>query len=145
MAADKRVTRALYAAFIALAAAFIVTSVVDVAKVLFGREATGAARPHVSAACADAVAALASAVDRAAAAAAAAPEPRDAERAYSDAKKPEWDPERRDALSGPCRGDPNGPAALAAVARFDRAAEAWIRRRATELSPVRREVDSFIR
>ena len=39
----------------------------------------------------------------------------------------------------------DSPEAVAAVARLDRVAESAIRRQSSELAPVRREVDSFIR
>ena len=138
--ANKRVTRAVYASFITLAAAFIAVSVYDVAIALFGKQE----RPHVSAACGVGLRALVDAVDRAAGAAAAAANPDDARRRYAEAKNPEWSA-RKDEITRTCEADPNGAAALAAVARLDRAAETWIQRKGAELSPVRHEVDSFIR
>lgn len=133
-------TRAVYAAFITLTAVFVVVSVYDVANALFGN----ASRPRVSAACGEGLRALADAVDRSAATAAGAASAEDARRRYAEGKNPEWS-SRKDEITRTCEADPHGPPALAAVARLDRAAEAWIQRKGSELSPVRHEVDSFIR
>ncbi|MBX3185441.1 MAG: hypothetical protein KF819_00440 [Labilithrix sp.] len=142
-------TRAVYAVFVALAAAFIVSSTVQIARAVFGgsaadRRAEGSA-PALPAACASGLETLTTAVDRAVAAAASAADPADAERRYRSARSPEWDEDRRKALEAPCAADPRGAEAVAAVARLDRAAEGAVRRQSGDLGPVRRAALSFIR
>lgn len=141
VASPKTVTRLVYAAFLALASAFIVSSTAQVAWALFATPA--AAGPPTGEACAVAVRDLAQAVDRALVAGTGAREPAEAERRYAEARRPEWD-RREDALRA-CAGDPAGLDAVAALARLDRAAAEAVRRQSAELAPVRREVDSFIR
>ena len=94
-------------------------------------------------ACATGLRELTAAVDRGLAAAAAAPHADDAERRYAEAKAPEWN--RRTEIERTCTEDAVGTDAMAAVTRLDRAAQGLVRKGATELAPVRREVDSFIR
>lgn len=139
--ANKRVTRAVYAAFLALAAAFIASSVVQIASAVF-RSTSGGPR-RASTGCAEAITRLTAAVERARSAA-SVPAGGDPAQRYAEAKQPEWGADR-DGLTRHCDADPVGPDALAALARLDRAAEASVHRQTAELAPVRREVDSFIR
>jgi hypothetical protein len=144
VAADKRVTRVVYGAFVALAAAFIVSSVWQIAAQLFGFGAASRPEaPRASAACATGLRELAAAVDRGSAAAQGAGSADEAEQRYKDAVAKTWS--EKDQLLRPCQDDPAGPEAMAALARLDRAAEGAARRQAGELGPVRREVESFIR
>lgn len=140
---NKLVTRLVYGTFIGVTAAFVIATVVQVAQKLFG----GDDRPMVSAACGAAVRSLASAVDRGLGAAATASNGDEAAQRYASARKPEW-PEENEAPADAersCAGDPAGTDALAALVRLDRAAASAVRRSSSELAPVRREVDSFIR
>ncbi len=98
-----------------------------------------------SASCASGIRSLAVAVDRGILAAAAATDRTDAEHRYRTALSPEWDEAKQRDLVFPCTSDSHGLDAVAAVTRFDRAAEGAIRRQTDELGPVRRAVDSFIR
>lgn len=141
-APSKRLTRAVYGAFIALTAAFVVSSVAQVARTLFGG-AAGGAPPPIGTDCAQGVRGLALAVEQARAAAASAPNLIEAERRYEATKRPAW--ERHEAVARACQADPAGPDALSAVVRLDRATQGALRREASQLAPVRREVDSFIR
>jgi hypothetical protein len=139
-------TRAVYAVFVALAAAFIVSSTVQIAQEVFAEPGpSGDAPGAVAPACAAGLRTLASAVDRGLAAAGAASDAADAERRYRAARSPEWDPARQQELVRPCEGDAHGVAAIAAMARLDRAAEGAVQRRSDELGPVRRAALSFIR
>jgi hypothetical protein len=137
------VTRVVYGAFITFAAAFVLSSVWQISSQLFGFGS--ASRPearHVGPTCATSIAAAASAIEVARAAPVQEPElpPDEAADLYR---------KQRGALDQaklePCGADPAGADALAALARYDRAAEASVRRRAVELGPVRREVLSFIK
>jgi hypothetical protein len=144
----KRITSAIYAVFTVLAAAFVISSTYQIAVGVLSEPAPGEAAPPavpLAPACADGVRSLAVAVDRGVAAAGAASDRADAEQRYRAARSPEWDDARRQELIGPCGADAHGADAVAAVSRFDRAAEGAIRRQTDELGPVRRAVDSFIR
>ena len=144
----KRITSAVYAAFVVVAGAFVVSSTVQIAQAVLAEPAPGAAAPAtiaIAPACAEGVRTLAVAVDRGVAAAASATDRADAQRRYRTARSPEWDDAKQRELVQPCASDPHGDDAVAAVTRLDRAAEGAIRRQTDELGPVRRAVDSFIR
>ncbi len=143
MAADKRVTRVVYGAFVALAAAFILSSVWQIASQLFGFGAASRPVQHVGPQCAAAIQQDVLAIDLALAEPTTALGGDDAVNAYQQHKKREWQDQEK--LTQCCAGDPAATQAIAAVMRLDRAAESAVRRRAGELGPVRREVDSFIR
>ena len=141
----------VYAVFVIVAAAFVITSTVQIARSVLAEPAPGAvnaASVTVAPACAEGVHTLALAVDRGVAAAATATDRADGERRYRAARGAEWDAPRRTQLLQPCTeasASTAGTDAVAAVSRLDRAAEGAIRRQTDELGPVRRAVDSFIR
>lgn len=143
----KVVSRVVYAAFVTLAGAFIVSSTVQITRAVFfgGADDSGATPSTITPACAEGVRKLTTAVDRAVAAAALGHDAADATRRYRAARSPEWDDPQRAELLSPCTGDAQGNEAAAAVTRFDRAAEGAAGREAGELGTVRRTVDSFIR
>jgi hypothetical protein len=147
-APKNRRTTALYAVFVLGAAVFIVSSVWQIASQVFAAPpapATNASGPRVGPGCAAALSALARAVDKGVLAAAAVADPAEAAKRYTVARGPSWEGARKSELLRACEGDPAGPEAVAALARLDRVAESAIRRQSSELAPVRREVDSFIR
>ena len=134
--------------FTVLAGFFVVSSTYQIAIAVFAEPAPGAPAPtsvHVPAACAEGVHTLAAAVDRGLGAAGGVTDAAEAEKRYRAARSPEWDPARQQELVQPCTGDARGADAVAAVTRFDRAAEGAIRRQTDELGPVRRAALSFIR
>ncbi len=144
MAADKRVTRVVYGAFVALAAAFIVSSVWQIASQLFGfGPAMRPDAPRVGAPCAAAIQQDLLAIDLALSEPTMVLGGDEAVKVYERAKQRGW--QDHDKLTQCCAGDPAAAEAIAAVIRLDKAAESAVRRRAGELGPVRREVDSFIR
>jgi hypothetical protein len=148
VASPKRITSAVYAVFTVLAASFVISSTYQIAAAVFAEPAAGApapARIDVAPACAAGVRTLAVAVDRGLAATAGLTDAVEAEQRYRAARSPEWDEARQQQLVQPCTGEARGADAVAAVTRFDRAAEGAIRRQTDELGPVRRAVDSFIR
>jgi len=144
------VARAVYAPFVLLASAFVVSSTVQIAQSVFaeGDLDARAGAPALSTACASAVRELTAAVDRGIADASSARDHAEAARKYRAARGPAPDaPERRE-LVRPCQNERQGEDALAAVSRLDRAAEGAVTAAASkiaELGPVRRAVDSFIR
>jgi hypothetical protein len=147
----KRVTSVVYAVFVVVAAAFVISSTLQIARAVLAEPSPGAesaASVTVAPACAEGVRTLALAVDRGVAASATATDRSDGERRYHAAKAPEWDEPKRTELLQACTGTPGSPHgtdAVAAVTRLDRAAVGAIRRQTDELGPVRRAVDSFIR
>lgn len=148
MASPKRITSAVYAVFTVVTAFFVISSTSQIAAAVFAEPAPGVpatANVNVAPACAAGVRTLAVAVDRGLAAAAGLTDRAEAEKRYRAARSPEWDEARHQELVQPCTGDASGADAVAAVTRFDRAAEGAIRRQTDELGPVRRTVDSFIR
>ncbi len=147
----KRITSVVYAVFVVVAAAFVISSTVQIARSVLAEPSPGAAdgaRVTVAPACAEGVRTLAIAVDRGVAAAATATDRLDGERRYRAARGVDWDEPRRSELLLGCT-DPSagahGTDAVASISRLDRAAEGAIRRQTDELGPVRRAVDSFIR
>lgn len=147
-APNKGVSRVVYAVFVTVAGAFIISSTVQITRAVFWAGAgddTGTTRSSITPACAEGIRQLSSAVDRAFAAAALGRDAADATRRYRAARSPEWDDARRAELLSPCEGDTQGREAAAAVTRFDRTAEGAAGREGAELGSVRRAVDSFIR
>jgi hypothetical protein len=144
VAQNRRITRALYAVFVTGSAAFILSSVYQIAAAVFlpPKDASGA-HARVGSACAAGIRELASGVDHALSAAGSTPNASDPGAAYATARDASW--AKKDDLLRPCESDPVGPEAMAALARLDRMAESNVRRQSSEFVPVRREVDSFIR
>jgi len=148
VASPKRITSAVYAVFTVLAGFFVVSSTYQIAIAVFAEPAPGApppAKAQVPPTCADGLRTLAAAVDRGLVAAAGVTDAAEGEKRYRAARSPEWDPARQQELVQPCTGDARGADAVAAITRFDRAAEGAIRRQTDELGPVRRAALSFIR
>jgi hypothetical protein len=136
-------TRLVYGAFIVLLTTFVLSNIVQVVQVLYFVPEAAGARAITDLPCKKSLEAVASGLENAVSAAAAARNADAAESAYR-AKKSEITPQWTEAERA-CASAPNGPEALAAMTRLDRAAEATARRRGEALAPVRREVDSFIR
>jgi hypothetical protein len=140
------VTRVVYGAFVALAAAFILSSVWQISSQVFGfAGASPPAARRVGAACAGALHKDVLAIDLALVDAepVSMVGPEEAAGAYQHAKLRGWVDDTR--LAESCAGEAAGPDAIAALFRYERAAEGAVRRSSTELGPVRREVESFIR
>jgi hypothetical protein len=148
MTKKQRVTRAVYAAYVVLVALFVVSSVVQIARRVFGGSGsdgvTGsdARFPPVGPACGQVLTDEIQAIESARITA-STERGGDAARQRYQSARPSREPIAL--VRARCAGDPQETAALAALARFDRAAEAHAVRDATELSPVRQEAQSFIR
>ena len=146
MTKKQRVTRAVYAGYVLIVALFVVSSVVQVARRVFGAggETGGvdARFPPVAPGCGQVLQDEIQAIESARIAASTERNADAARQRYQSAR-PSREPIAL--VRARCAGDPQETAALAALARFDRAAEAHAVRDATELSPVRQEAQSFIR
>jgi len=148
VASPKRITSAVYAVFTLLSGSFVISSTYQIAAAVFAEPANGDPAPahvDVAPACAEGLRSLAVAVDRGLTAVAGGTDFAEAEKRYRAARSPEWDEARQQQLVQPCMSDPRGADAVAAITRFDRAAEGTIRRQTDELGPVRRAALSFIR
>jgi hypothetical protein len=137
--ANKRLNRVVYGVFITIAAVFIVSSTIQVASAVFRSPLEA---PKVGAPCGAYIAALIAGVDAAIEAAASAADGEEAKKRYLESRRIV---DRQASGERTCAEDPHGGEALAAVARYDRAAETFAARRGTELSPVRLRAQSFIR
>ena len=139
-------TRVVYGVFVVVVAAFVVSNIAQVARAVFGVPDTAAAAadpsrfPKVGAACAELLEAQLRAIDEARAAASTEPNGDAAKARYATLRSAARSAE----LEQTCSADPSGPDALAALARFDRAAESHAIRLASELTPVRLAAQSFI-
>lgn len=123
---------------------FVVSIAVQVISALY----TDTPRPPISArvgrACADGLRDLTQASETARLDAGRYHGREQAERVFEQGKKNSaWAEYAKIAMA--CESDPNGADALAAVQRFDRAAQHDAVRQAASLGRVRREVESFIR
>lgn len=140
--ANRKVTRIVYGAFVAVTAIFVSGLIYEVAVQVFAGEAPKV--EALAADCADGVKSLEAAVNRGIAAGlgAADVDVDDAVARYRGARDQEW--QKLDAIAAKCSAQPRGTEAMAALARLDRQAEGVVRRQTAELRAVRREVDSFI-
>lgn len=142
----KKASRVVYGVYIAITAAFVIASIVQVASDLFSNDEArpvAASGTGVNAACADRIEEMVHAIDVARLEASHKSDRETALHAYTVAKEAAW--ARYGELARACESDPHGADALAALDRFDRAAERDAIRQAVELGRVRRSVDSFIR
>jgi hypothetical protein len=143
-----RTTRAVYGVYVLGVAAFVISSIVQVGRALFfgtpePTTTTEAAEKAVGENCARLLEEHDQAIAQARIAASTAPDGDAARALYAKWRLPTK--ERQPELDQACAGDPHGADALAALARFDRAAESHAVRTASELSPVRLSAQSFIR
>lgn len=133
----------VYGVFVLVTAVFVGSTTYQVAVELFGNRSAIADAPRVGGACAAGLRALATAIDPVLSTTQRAADRDEAKRLYDAAKQPVW--QHYPDVARACEAEPNGPDALAALLRFDRAAEGVAFRTAVDLARVRREVDSFIR
>lgn len=141
--ASRKVSRAVYGAFVTVTAVFVGGLIYEVAVQVFAGEAPKV--EALAAECAQGVRALEGAVNRGIAAGLGSEgvDVDDAVARYRGARDEEW--KKLDTVSAACAAQPRGKDAMAALARLDRQAEGVVRRQTAELRAVRREVDSFIR
>ena len=135
-------TRVVYGIYVLIVAAFTVSNIAQVGRQIFGPNG-GAAKPEsarVEVPCAEQIKAQYQAIELAQVEASMAPDGDTAKQRYASHRELRRSPD----LDRVCGADPNGSDALAALARFDRAAGNGAIRTATELSPVRLSTQSFI-
>lgn len=137
------VTRLVYGLYMLGVAVFVVSSILQVGGALFGTGARADSAKAVAPACGRLLEEQSRAIELARVAASAEPSAEAARARYAAERQPGR------ALTGEidrtCAEDPRGKDALAALARFDRAAESHAVKTAAELSPVRLASQSFIR
>ena len=140
----KRTTRLVYGAFVVLVAAFTLTNIWQVAWRVFGSDAAESPPSMaVGDACGTALSTEIRDIERARLVSSTEKDGATAKDRY--ARERIGHPGEKGASSRVCEADPHGTEALAALARFDRAAEAHAVRESSELSPVRLAAYSFIR
>lgn len=132
------VSRIVYGVFVVGVGAFIWSNIWQVARVTFGDQSRDI--PRVEAACGAAIEREIGAIDRAREAASGERDADSARATYAATRKSDASD-----LKTACATDPNGPDALAAVGRLDRAAESHAVRDANEIGPMRRNARSFIK
>ena len=142
----QRVTRVVYGVFVVLVAAFVVSSITQVARIVFGEPKSAAAADaratKVGPECALKVEGQLAAIEQARLAAGTESSGEAATARY--ARERSASKAAGEDLERVCARDPHGTEALAALARLDRAAETHAIRDAAELSPVRLAAQSFI-
>jgi len=137
----KRTTRLVYGAFVLLVALFTFSNIWQVAWRVFGPDAAEApASMAVGGPCGTSLSAEIRDIERSRLVASTEKDGPTAKERYGRERSPQ-----KGASSRICEADPHGTEALAALARFDRAAEAHAVRESSELSPVRLAAQSFIR
>ncbi|MDF2698044.1 MAG: hypothetical protein K0S65_6427 [Labilithrix sp.] len=143
MTRKQRVTRVVFGVYVVVVAAFVVSNIAQVASALFGGTAAAAeaSGPTVGPACGKSLNDQLVAIDKALLAASSEPNDEAARARYASERRAARSPE----LEQSCAADPAGTDALAALARFDRAAESHAVRTVTELRSVRMAAQSFIR
>ena len=141
--AAARIRSAVYGAFVAFAAAFVLLSVKELVVEVFGYRAAPVAEAPPGTperACADGIRELSRALDRGALAAAGATDEKDAVARLGRALSPEWDRDREQALAATCTREPNGAEAWAALLRLRRAEEGAAGRHAVLVGPLKAAV-----
>jgi hypothetical protein len=136
------VTRLVYGAFVVLIAVFVVSNVWQVAVVVFA-EPTELGPRVTDVRCQEALKKEIQAIETARQRA-ISEESVESARSRYEHERAETTETRRDAPSTACASDPQGAAALAALAQLDRASESRALRDVGELRPVRLFARSFI-
>ncbi len=140
----KRTTRLVYGAFVVLVALFTFSNIWQVAWKVFGPDAAEAPPSMaVGDVCGTALSTEIRDIERARLVASTEKDGPTAKDRY--ARERMGHPGEKGTSARVCETDPHGTDALAALARFDRAAEAHAVRESSELSPVRLAAHSFIR
>ncbi len=141
--ASRRGRRIVTAAFLIFAAAFIVTSTVDIARGVYDEHVASTEGPPPTAACVEGIKTLVGALDRAVSVATSAKDEPSALSAFSSGAKPEWDAAY--GTESACSTTPQGKDAFAALVRLRAADESFLKRRVAEVAPLRRDVDAYLR
>jgi hypothetical protein len=132
------------ALFVGVVSVFIVITTAQLGLGVFGKTASragaGGAPP---AACIAGISRLTPALDRALGTASPIADDSAALAAFAAATLPEWNDSQN--IESACIATPEGKDAFAAVLRLRRAEEALLHRDVAELSPMRRDVEAYLR
>jgi hypothetical protein len=132
------------ALFVGVVSVFIVITTAQLGLGVFGKTASkagaGVAPP---AACIAGISRLTPALDRALGASSPIADDSAALAAFAAATLPEWNDSQN--IESACSTTPEGKDAFAAVLRLRRAEEALLHRDVAELSPMRRDVEAYLR
>ncbi|HEX7664354.1 MAG TPA: hypothetical protein VF407_07590 [Polyangiaceae bacterium] len=129
-------------AFLAFAAAFIVSSTYQLGRGVFATTAKNGSVPPPPA-CVAGISKLEAALDRGLAKASGATDEGAALSAFGAEAQPEWND--LPATQAACDPTPTGKDAYAALLRLRMADESFLKRRVADLSPIRRDVDAYLR
>lgn len=145
MSGESRRGRSIASAiFVGIVSVFIVITTWQVARGVFGKGGTsakaGIAPPP---ACIAGISRLGGALDRAVAAASQSSDEHAVNAAFANAVKPEWDDS--DKVQADCAATPEGQDAFAALLRLRRAEETSLERHVAEVSPMKRDVEAYLR
>jgi hypothetical protein len=130
------------ALFVGVVSVFIVVTTAQVGAGVFGKSASraGVAPP---AACVAGISRLTPALDRALGAASPIGDDSASLATFAAATLPEWNDSQD--IESTCSATPEGQEAFAAVLRLRRAEEALLHKDVAELSPMRRDVEAYLR
>jgi hypothetical protein len=132
------------ALFVGVVSVFIVITTVQLGRGVFGQNASKAnGGITLPAACIAGISRLAPALDRALAVASPIADENASLAAFAGATLPEWNDSQ--IIEQSCNATPEGQEAFAAVLRLRRAEEGFLHRQFAELSPMRRDVEAYLR
>lgn len=138
--------RIVFGSFLLLSTAFVVSSAWQLIRGIYAPGSpiapVGASAPSTAAACADGVAKLTTALDRAFAAATTKDDEAAALKTLSETMQPEWSEQA--AVEATCAQEARGQDAYAALLRLRMAEEVFVRRQIAEIAPVRRDVRAYL-
>jgi hypothetical protein len=143
MSGESRRGRSIVSAlFVSIVSVFIVITTWQVARGVFGK---GVMKASVAPApiCVAGVSRLNDALDRALAAASPLTDEHAIDAAFANAARPEWDDSSK--VEADCAGTQEGQDAFAALLRLRRADESFLHREVAELSPMKQDVEAYLR
>lgn len=130
------------AIFVGIVTVFIVITTWQVARGVFGKSTTKASVAPPPA-CVAGISRLSSALDRALGSTSQLADERAIDAAFASAARPEWDDSSK--VEADCAKTQEGQDAFAALLRLRRAEESFLHRQAAELSPMKQDVEAYLR
>jgi hypothetical protein len=145
MSGESRRGRSIVSAlFVGVVSIFIVITTAQVGRGVFGKNESKASPGNApSAACIAGISRLTPALDRALGIASPIADENASLAAFAAATLPEWNESPK--IEADCNATPAGQEAFAAVLRLRRAQESFLQRQVAELSPMRRDVEAYLR
>jgi hypothetical protein len=126
---------------VSVVAVFIVITTTQIARGVFGKGATKSNAPPP--ACVAGISRMNGALDRAVASTAQINDAHGVNAAFANAVKADW--ADSDQVQSDCAGTPEGQDAFAALLRLRRAEESSLERHVAEVSPMKRDVEAYLR